>query len=304
MSLPALDAAMLFAGLPMNSGSLPPQAPAALSCPALRDQDGPVADAMPGEVSAVNAPAPEPKASDDRTEIVVTAHPRHVAADPLQEVNALSFKATQAVDRAFVRPVALAYSNTVPKPIRSGIRNFLSNLTEPGIFLNFLLQLKPGKAARTFGRFAVNSTIGGAGLFDMAKRRAFKLPYRPNGFADTMGYYGVKPGAFLFLPIIGPTTIRDVLGLGLDRLVMPTAVGTPFNQPAYSIPSGTLTSLDQRAQLDEALQKLHESSDGPYAATRADYLHKRQAEIDNLRRKRRDLASLAPQSIGPAPAEK
>ncbi|MFX6258432.1 MlaA family lipoprotein, partial [Acinetobacter baumannii] len=88
-----------------------------------------------------------------------------------------------------------------PVPVRSGIRNFLYNLREPIVFVNFLLQHKAGKAAETLGRFVVNSTVGVGGLFDMAKRRPIHLPRRPNGFADTLGFYGVKPGPFLFLPL-------------------------------------------------------------------------------------------------------
>jgi phospholipid-binding lipoprotein MlaA len=225
----------------------------------------------------------------DQGDIVVTAQPHAPPGDPLQELNATTFEATQAVDRAVVRPLAMGYRAVVPKPIRSGFRNFLSNLTEPVIFLNFLLQLKPGKAAETVGRFAINSTIGAAGLFDMAKRRPFKLPYRPNGFAYTLGYYGVKPGPFLYLPLIGPTTMRDVFGLGLDRLAVPIAVGKPFNRPEYSLSTSALSSLDQRAQFDDKLRKLQEESDRPYAATREDYLKNRQAEIDALRGKNREV---------------
>lgn len=97
-------------------------------------------------------------------------------------------------------------------PIRSGLRNFRFNLHEPIVCVNFLFQHKVGKAGETLARFAINSTIGVAGVFDMAKRRTFRLPRRRNGFGDTMGFYGVKPGPYFFLPLIGPTTARDLLG--------------------------------------------------------------------------------------------
>lgn len=193
-----------------------------------------------------------------------------------------SFAITQDVDRAVIRPVALAYQRIVPDPLRSGFRNFLNNLREPVVFLNFLLQIKPGKAAETFGRFAINTTIGGAGLFDMAKRKPFKLARRRNGFGNTLGYYGVGPGPFFFLPIVGPTTLRDFFGDNLDRLVVPTIVGKPFDKPVYVISVGVLSSLDQRAEFDEKLQVLHEGSADPYASTREDYLRSRQAAIDEL----------------------
>lgn len=245
-------------------------------------------DPSPGTVAQPIPPVvPTLSTNAVQDDIVVTAQP-HMPGDPLQKLNATSFQATQAVDKAVVRPAALGYRRIVPRPIRDGVRNFLNNITEPVIFLNFLLQLKPGRAAETFGRFAVNSTIGIAGLFDRAKHRPFALPYRPNGFADTMGYYGIKPGPFLFLPLVGPTTVRDLIGLGLDRLVVPLAVGKPFNQPAYSLPTSVASQFDQRAQSDAKLQALHADAGGAYAATRKDYLQARQAEIDALHRRKAD----------------
>lgn len=109
-------------------------------------------------------------------------------------MNAKTFAVTQDVDKAIIGPVAIAYRDALPAPIRNGLRNFLNNLHEPVVSLNFLLQLKPGKAVETIGRFAINSTVGVAGLIDVAKRHPFSLPRRRNGFADTFGYYGVGPG--------------------------------------------------------------------------------------------------------------
>lgn len=232
----------------------------------------------------------DPNAADpaldeaDGNEIVVTARPRAPKSDPLQELNAEAFGAIQSVDDAVVGPVALAYEKALPSPVRTGLINFLSNLGEPVNFLNYLLQLKPGKAMETLGRFAINSTIGIAGFVDVAKKPPFNLPRRINGFANTLGYYGVKQGAFLFLPLIGPTTIRDMFGRVVDLSVLPFAIGKPFNQLAYTLPSGIITSLDFRVEQDEQLQKLRDAND-PYTATRELYLQKRQAEIDALRGK-------------------
>src|SRR3546814_2534491 len=76
-----------------------------------------------------------------------------------------------------------------------------------------------GKALETVGRFAINSTIGAAGVFDVAKKAPINLPYRSNGFANTLGFYGVEPGPYFFLPLVGPTTLRDMVGDGIDLLV-------------------------------------------------------------------------------------
>jgi phospholipid-binding lipoprotein MlaA len=207
---------------------------------------------------------------------------RDKKGDPLQGANVKAFGATQAVDSAVVGPVARVYKRKVPSPIRSGIHNFLYNLKEPVVFLNFLLQFKPGKAAETAGRFVINSTVGVAGVFDFAKRKPFRLPRRANGFADTLGYHGVKNGPFLFLPIVGPTTARDLFGGFVDRLILPVTVGHPFTSATYTAPLGVLGALDHRADFDETLEVLHDGSVDPYTASREFYLRRRQAEIDHL----------------------
>lgn len=305
MSVPILAAAMLLTGAPAHSGGTVPMIPVMLSPPpAVVQAVPPPLDTTVGtdpyppvvapESAIPTAPViltdpitPPPASAVDATvaasdEIVVHARTPPPPGDPFQNVNAKSFEITQDVDRAIIRPVALTYQRIVPDPLRSGFRNFLNNLREPVVFLNYLLQFKPGKAAETLGRFTINSTIGAAGLFDIAKRKPFKLPRRKNGLGNTLGYYGVGPGPFFFLPIIGPTTLRDVLGDNLDRLVLPVAFGSPFNKPIYAITIGGLSSLDQRAEFDEKLQELHEGNPDPYAKTREDYLATRQAAIDAL----------------------
>lgn len=214
-------------------------------------------------------------------EIVVMANPRHVRADPLSDVNVASFQAVQAIDKAVVAPVAGGYEKVVPEPVRNGLRNFLINLAEPVVFLNFLLQFKPGKAMETLGRFGINSTIGLAGFFDVARKKPFHLPYRQNGFANTFAYHGIKNGAYLYLPIIGPTTVRDLIGRMLDVSVLPTAFGRPFNTPAYSIGTGVVKAMNDRVAFDEQIVAIRASAD-PYVATRDFYLKRRQAEVDAL----------------------
>ncbi|WP_260928384.1 VacJ family lipoprotein [Novosphingobium sp. 9] len=227
------------------------------------------------------APAGTISGAEGTGEIVVTRNQRHVRADPLSGLNAASFDAVQAVDKAIVAPVAGGYEKVVPKPVRNGLRNFLINLAEPVVFINYLLQFKPGKAMETAGRFAINSTIGVAGLFDMAKRKPFHLPYRENGFANTFAYHGVKNGAYLFLPIIGPTTVRDLIGRILDLSVLPTVIGKPFNTPVYSLGTGTVKALNDRVAFDEQIDAQRAATD-PYVATRDFYLKRRQAEVNAL----------------------
>jgi len=240
-------------------------------------------------------PAPADQASADTgNEIVVQARGKPPPGDPLQALNAQSFEAVQAVDSVLVAPVSKGYEKAVPKPVRKGLHNVLQNLTEPIVFVNYLLQLKPGKAVETLGRFTVNSTLGVAGLFDVAKSKPFNLPYRVNGFGYTMAYYGVKPGPFLFLPLIGPTTLRDVTGRILDLSLVPMAVGKPFNRPEYSLATGTLKSIDERLEMDDVLMTIREECPDPYVADRAWYLAKRHAEVEALHGRTVDLMANLP----------
>jgi phospholipid-binding lipoprotein MlaA len=226
------------------------------------------------EASIAIAPPPD--------DIVVSGTSRPPREDPLQTLNTQTYAATQALDTAIVAPAARAYSSVIPSPIRAGVRNFFNHVTLPVVFINDLLQLKIGRAAQTLARFAINSTVGVVGLFDVAKRPGINIPYRRNGFANTLGHYGVKAGAFLFVPLIGPTTIRDLFGLVLDRMVVPTLVGKPFNTPAYAIGATIVGSIDYRAEYDAELRKIAAEAN-PYAAARANYLRNRQAEIDAIR---------------------
>lgn len=219
--------------------------------------------------------------------IIVTANQGPPPGDPIEVVNEVAFGAVQTVDKAIIAPVAYGYRDTLPGPIRDGMHNVLNNLDEPIVVLNFLLQLKIGKAAETVGRFAINSTIGVAGLFDLAKKPPFKLPRRSNGLADTLGYYGVGPGPYLFLPLIGSTTVRDLLGRVVDLSLLPAAVGKPFSNPIVSAAKGALSSIDDRVENDVILTRVQQSGN-PYAAMREYYLMKRRAEIDVLKGKRSD----------------
>ncbi len=240
--------------------------------------------APPGQAAVpATPPGQTAQSAAQQPDIVVTGRGDWEAPDPLSKVNEQSFKATEAVDKAVVGPVARAYKQKVPSPIRRGIHNFLYNLREPVVFVNFVLQHKIGKALETVGRFAVNSTVGVIGLFDMAKRKPFKLPRRSNGFANTLGFYGVPNGPFMFLPLVGPTTVRDLFGGAIDRIVLPVTLGQGVTDPKFAVPAGVLGALDHRAEFDETLVQLHDKGGDPYVNSRDFYLQRRQAEIDRLK---------------------
>lgn len=241
----------------------------------------PQSEPAPDETPPIATP---PAAATDDT-IIVSGRIGAPPGDPMVAVNEVTFGAAQSVDSAIIAPVAQTYENGIPEPIRDGLHNVLNNLDEPVAFLNFLLQLKIGKAFETAGRFAINSTLGAAGLFDVAKKKPFNLPKRPNGLANTLGYYGVGPGPYMYLPLIGSTTVRDLFGRFVDMSVLPTAVGKPFTDPIVAISKGALSSIDERVQDNEILTQVQQS-DEPYTTMREYYLKKRQAEIDALKGKR------------------
>lgn len=285
------------ASLPTDPAAAPPIAPPAAAAPTdpaqpLAPPQTPVEAALPPQdVRRGDGPI------TDSADIVVTARENAAKIDPLRALNERSFEATEAVDKALVAPIARAYKKTAPKPFRDGVHNVLYNLREPVVFINFLLQHKIGKAVETVGRFGINTTIGLLGAFDIAKRKPFKLPRRGNGFADTLGFYGVPPGPFMFLPLVGPTTVRDLIGGGVDRLVLPIAAGRRVTKPAFVIPAAVLGVLDHRAEFDDTLHTLHDDAADPYANTRTFYLQRRQAEIDHLRG--RGTGSSSPMSEAP-----
>lgn len=246
----------------------PAPAPTQPAPPLTDDVPSPVALAIPEQ----------PSETDTSGAIVVTARPSH---DPMMGVNTVSFELAQDVDRALIEPLAKAYKKALPKPARIGLGNFIRNISSPIVFINDLLQLKPGRAFKTLGRFVINSTIGVGGLIDVAKNKPFNLPYRHNGFANTLGYYGVKPGPYFFVPFLGPTTLRDLLGGAVDGVILPYGIGAPFNKLYYTIPNGAVRSLNRRVEFDCQLKTIRASAD-PYAAERAYYFKKREAEIEAL----------------------
>lgn len=259
---------------------------------------GPVVSGAADPVSAspvvLASPAQRQDATVPATQPAEERH-HHAKGDPLEGFNRTMFGIHQGIDHAVFRPAAMGYKQVVPRPLRSGLRNALSNLTEPFIFVNFLLQGKPGKAVETLGRFVVNSTFGVGGLFDVAKTKDFKLPHRPNGFGTTLAFYGVGPGPYIFLPFIGPTTLRDLLGNSADDALLPLVAGKPFNSMEYQLITGGIGGLDLRAESDADLRALFDGAADPYATLRSVYLQNRAAEVEEAK----GHAATAPQQAAP-----
>ncbi len=256
--------------LPSPAQTVPP----ATDPPAAAQQHAPSAPEL-ADPLADPATAPVTPASGQHK-------PRHAPGDPFENVNRYTYRQQMKFDRAVIRPAALGYKHVVPGPVRRGLRHFFTNLKEPAIFINYLLQLKPGKAAETATRFLFNSTLGLGGFFDVAREPNINLPHRPNGFGDTLGFYGVKPGPYIFLPLLGPTTLRDMVGGGAESLVLPKLSVSPFDTPEYQVTRGVTEGLDTRAQADEDLRALLRDAVDPYATFRSAFLQNRAGEIEAL----------------------
>jgi len=285
VSPPLLSAALAGAAPEEPAGEQNPIAPISWTLAAAQE---PASQATPPPPPQQPQPQPQPVADPPPVgEIVVQGEVGPPKSDPLESVNEESYRLVQKVDEAVLEPVAHAYRDGLPEPVRDGVGNVVRNLGEPSNALNFLLQGKVGKAFETLGRMAINTTVGVGGLFDVAGKKA-GLPYRRNGFGNTFGYYGVGPGPYLYIPVTGATTVRDLFGRTLDQLLLPALVGKPFDSLAYGASYFVLNGLDQRLEFDEELARI-EASDDPYLMRRQTYLAQR----------RRDIAALK----GEAPSE-
>ena len=153
------------------------------------------------------------------------------ANDPAEPTNRAVFGANQVVDRNVLKPVATAYRDNVPDGVRRGVHNFVTNLGEPGVFVNDVLQGNVHRALNTTARFVVNSSAGVGGLFDVADD--WGLPHHQADFGQTFGVWGIGPGPAVQLPLLGPSDVRDSVGSVLGF------VANPLNQ----ISGGTITLI-------------------------------------------------------------
>ena len=192
LALTLVPAPLVTADWSIDTATMAQSAPVAIAMQA-NPAPPPVDVALPPDLAV--QPVPPPTLAPAPPVVVGKHH--HTPGDPFETFNRSTYGFSMAVDKAILRPVALGYRQVVPRPARDGVRNVLSNIGEPLVFVNDLLQLKIGRAGKTLGRFVINSTLGLGGLFDNAKRRPFNLPHHNNSLGDTLGFYGVGPGPYL-----------------------------------------------------------------------------------------------------------
>jgi phospholipid-binding lipoprotein MlaA len=182
----------------------------------------------------------------------------------------------EVLDRHLFGPLARGFDKT-PSFFRAALLNFSRNLGEPVVFANDVLQGHGDQAARTLGRLAMNTTFGVAGLIDVAKNN--HLPHHDNTFGTTLGRWGVGPGPYLFLPVLGPSDFRDAFGhvgdIGLDPLTYTRFPG----RTAIAVTASVVEGLEARIDAQQDLDTIRQTSTDPYATLRSYYLQNRQAEI-------------------------
>ena len=199
--------------------------------------------------------------------------------DPLEGINRGIYKFNDVADNAVIKPIAKAYKAIAPSPIRIGINNFFNNLGSITTVLNDLLQFKFANAFTDTGRFVINSTFGIAGLVDLAGMD--KIPLHKEDFGQTLGYWGVGNGAYLVLPFLGPSSVRDTTGLVFDGLTTDPIGYLHDDKHIYGRVSLSnqirlVEFLDKRTELLDAKDIVDEASLDPYAFTRDAYLQHRE----------------------------
>jgi phospholipid-binding lipoprotein MlaA len=198
-----------------------------------------------------------------------------LGTDPLESFNRGADQFNQEFDKVVAKPVAKGYRYVTPAVVDLGVTNFFRNLADIPSAANNLLQLKPGRALSDIGRVCINSTLGIFGLFDVASDMG--IPSYKEDLGQTLGYWGVGDTPYLVLPFLGPTTLRDLIGLVGDNYINP--VSYPSQTAFYTLT--TLKYVDIRADLLEAGDVLDEAAVDRYAFLRELYLQKRRSQIND-----------------------
>jgi phospholipid-binding lipoprotein MlaA len=226
--------------------------------------------------------------------------------DPWEGLNRKLYAVNDVLDRGIFEPIARGYRAIAPRPIRRGVTNVLNNLHGPVVFVNNLLQGRPGEAGKTAARFGLNTTVGVLGLFDPAADMG--LPRRDEDFGQTLGTWGARPGPYLFLPVMGPSSVRDSIGGLVDLAFDPLNWARFHHANSVRITRAAATAVSAREGLLDSVDNLRRTSIDPYVSVRSSYALLRESAIRNDRRDVQDLPDLQdipeePEAPGEAPPE-
>jgi phospholipid-binding lipoprotein MlaA len=206
-----------------------------------------------------------------------------VKGDPWQKINRKVFIVSAVIDHYLFHPLARLYKALTPGPIGKGVHNVLVNLSEPVVIANSLLQARPKAALAATVRLGINTTAGVGGLIDVTAKGD---PHVANGFANTMGRWGVGPGPYIFAPLIGPSSLRDGFGALADLFSDPLHVIRYPHRTVVGVSRGVVGALDRRNASEDEMNSLLGQAADPYATLRSVYVQQRAGEIDALRGRR------------------
>ena len=201
--------------------------------------------------------------------------------DPLEPTNRVIYEINDGLDVVILRPLALVYRNVVPQQARQGVRNVLDNLASPVVLANDMMQGKPKRAGDTFMRLVINSTLGAAGLFDVATGLGY--PRHSADFGMTLAVWGAGEGPYLFLPVFGPSNPRDAVGRAGDIAMDPLAwIGQGSTVDALGYSRTGLNVVDTRSRFLDDLDRMKAQALDPYATLRSLYRQNRRATIKEV----------------------
>jgi phospholipid-binding lipoprotein MlaA len=221
--------------------------------------------------------------------------------DPYEATNRSIFGFNQGVDRTVLVPVANAYRAVIPSTFRDMIHDFLQNLNSPIIFANDVLQGQPGLATETFGRALLNTTIGFGGTIDVAAKLG--VPYHTNDLGITLATWGMQPGPYLMLPILGPSNPRDLFGDVADSFGDPgNIIASNKHYLWATFARGVVSGVDERSRNIESLAEIERTSLDFYATVRSLARQRRAAQIRHQKEDVPNAAPLQGASALPAPA--
>ncbi len=203
--------------------------------------------------------------------------PVMLVADPFEPVNRRIHRFNDVVDRRLVEPISDGYRYVTPRFARARVRDFLDNLKTPVWFFNEVLQGDWRGARRQATRFSLNTTLGVAGLYDFADGVAW-IEKDDEDFGQTLAVWGAPQGPYLVLPLLGPSTARDLTGTLVDGVMDPFVWTQTGRQSEVLFARAALDGLDTRARADAAIALMRDSLD-PYAQTRALYIQSRRAGL-------------------------
>lgn len=197
--------------------------------------------------------------------------------DPWERINRYNYRFNSRFDEAVFLPVSNGYRR-LPSPIQSGVHHIFQNLSEVDSVINFTLQARARYALRSVGRFVINSTIGIAGLFDVAS--SFRLPYAPTSFGTTLAKWGMHPGPFLVIPLFGPSTLRGAIGLLGDYGLSYGINLADLYRGNLSWGVGVVNAVDQRSNM--SFRYYSTGSPFEYETIRFLYVRKQLLEDEGL----------------------